>query len=87
MNSQQLFHVLFLSELLTFLMRGKVMETVESLTSPALLWHWTKHGPKIKLKTEIERNENSIEFLTLIFLSFSSLARALMVERYVCQLS
>lgn len=42
-------------------------------------------GPKIKLKTEIERNENSIELLTLIFRFFSSLVRLLTTGRYVCQ--
>lgn len=34
-------------------------------------WQRTKFGPKIKLKTEIERNENSIELLTLIFSLFT----------------
>lgn len=40
-----------------------------------------KRGPKIKLKTEIERNENSIEFLTLIF--FSSL-RSRASDQTIC---
>lgn len=41
---------------------------------------------KLKLKTEIERNENSIELLTLIFLLFFLLLeRVLTTRRYVCQ--
>lgn len=42
-------------------------ETDEVQLSPEFSLALNQIGPKIKLKTEIEQNENSIELLTLIF--------------------
>lgn len=65
------FFLLFGWDLLASRPRNVNDGTDDARLSPAFRWHWTKHEPEIKLKTEIERNENSIELLTLIFLFLS----------------
>lgn len=69
---------------------GSETETMKTYRCRLIIcgWHWTKNfGPKMKLKTEIERNENSIELLTLIFFFFSPFtqSRVLTTGRYVWQ--